>query len=157
MVMQSRLIPSLSFTSAKEALAYYQEVFGAQDVYRFSPSAEQATQFGLPADADLEAMTIHAGFSVLGTSLQCADAFRGAPTPSNQIDLILDINADDAASAAAAEAFYQRVVASQTVTVDMPFEPQFWGGKMGQFTDRYGISWMLHVMPWSQIKDPTAQ
>ncbi len=36
MLMQSRLIPSLSFTSAKEALAYYQEVFGAQDVYRFS-------------------------------------------------------------------------------------------------------------------------
>ncbi|MFD1549761.1 VOC family protein [Levilactobacillus fuyuanensis] len=155
--MQSRLIPSISFESAKDALAYYQEVFGAADVYRFSPDAAQAKQFGLPADANLDDITIHAGFSILGMNFQCADAFRGKPEPTNQIDMILDINADDAASAQAAEDFYQRVVASGTVTVDMPFESQFWGGKMGHFTDKYGISWMLHVMPWSQIKDPNIQ
>lgn len=155
--MQSRLIPSFSFTSAKEALAYYEDVFGASDVYRFSPSAEQAQQFGLPADADLESMTIHAGFSVLGMSFQCADAFRGAPTPSKQVDMILDINGDDPASVQAAEDFYDHLQASGKVTIDMPFAPQFWGGKMGHFTDQYGIAWMLHVMPWSQIKDPTAK
>ncbi|WP_225418003.1 VOC family protein [Levilactobacillus huananensis] len=105
----------------------------------------------------MEAMAIHVGFSVLETSLQCADAFRGTPIPSNQVDLILDVNAADATSAAAANAFYQCVVASQTVIMEIPFERQFWGGKMGHFTDRYGISWILHVMSWRQIKDPTAQ
>lgn len=152
--MQSRIIPSFAFESAKEALAYYQTVFGATDVYRFSPQPEQAKQFHLPADADLESLTIHAGFTVLGMSFQCADSFRGPVQSSNQVDMILDINGDDAASVKAADAFYQHLVASGEVTIDMPYEEQFWGGKMGHFTDKYGISWMLHVMPWSQIKDP---
>ncbi|MBF2595491.1 VOC family protein, partial [Listeria welshimeri] len=28
---------------------------------------------------------------------------------------------------------------------------QFWGGKMGQFVDAYGISWMLHSQPYSKL------
>ncbi len=156
LAMQSRLIPSISFENTKAALAYYQMVFGATDIYRFSPDAAQAKQFGLPAGINLDDLTIHAGFSVLGTSLQCADAFGNQVTPTTQIDLILDINADDPASAQVAEDFYQRVSASGTVTIDRPFETQFWGGKLGHFTDKYGVSWLLHVMPWSQIKDPNA-
>ncbi|MFC6275188.1 VOC family protein [Levilactobacillus tangyuanensis] len=153
--MQSRIIPSFAFTNAKEALAYYQRVFGATDVYRFSPQPEQAKQFHLPEGADLESMTIHGGFTVLGMSFQCADSFRGPVKPSNQVDIILDIDGDDASSVSAAEAFYDKLAASGEVTIDMPFETQFWGGKMGHFTDKYGISWMLHMIPWSQIKDPT--
>ncbi|MFD1456386.1 VOC family protein [Levilactobacillus lanxiensis] len=152
--MQSRLIPSFAFENAKEALTYYQDVFGATDVYRFSPQPEQAQQFHLPAEADLDSMTIHGGFTVLGMSFQVADSFRGPVQSSNQVDMILDIDGDDAASVQAAEDFYQHLQASGQVTIDMPFAEQFWGGKMGHFTDKYGISWMLHVMKWSQIKDP---
>lgn len=152
--MQSRLIPSFSFTNAKEALAYYQEVFGATDIYRLSPQPGQVEQFQLPADADLDNLTIHGGFSVLGMSFQVADSFRGPVQSSNQVDMILDINGDDPASVQAAEDFYAHLVASGEVTIDMPFDTQFWGGKMGHFTDKYGISWMLHVMKWSQIQDP---
>lgn len=153
--MQSRIIPSFSFKNAKEALAYYQEVFGATDVYRFSPQPEQVKQFQLPADTALDDLTIHGGFSVLGMSFQVADSFRGPIHASNQVDMILDIDGDDPASVQAAEAFYRHLQASGQVTIDMPFAEQFWGGKMGRFTDKYGISWMLHVMKWRQIKDPT--
>jgi len=85
----------------------------------FSPDAAQVQQFGLPADANLGDITIHAGVNILGVSFQCADAFRGKSEPTNQIDVILDINTDDPASAQAAEDFYQRVSASGTVTVGL--------------------------------------
>lgn len=155
--MQSRLIPSFSFENAKEALAYYQTVFGATDVYRLAPTPEQAQQFHLPADVDLNDCTIHGGFTVLGMSFQVADSFRGPIQPTNQIDMILDIDGDDPASVQAATDFYQHLVASGEVTIDMPFAEQFWGGKMGHFTDKYGIPWMLHVMNWRQIKDPNSE
>ncbi|AVK64799.1 VOC family protein [Lactobacillus sp. CBA3606] len=151
--MQSQLYPYLTFENAKTAIAYYQRVFGATDIYRLSPKPEQAQQFGLPADADLNNLTMHAGFSILGTKFECADAFQGTPKPSAQITLMLDINSEDAASAQAATAFYQRLVDSGEVTITMPFETQFWGGKMGQFTDAFGITWMLHTSPWSIAAD----
>ncbi|MFD0896989.1 VOC family protein [Loigolactobacillus binensis] len=148
--MQSRLYPYLAFTNAKEALAYYETVFGATNIYRLAPSPEQAQQFGLPADADLNNMTMHAGFTILGVDLQCADAFNGAVTANKQITLMLDINNEDPASVAAADAFYAKIAASDQVEISMPFAEQFWGGKMGHFTDKYGVNWMLHTQPWSQ-------
>ncbi|MEG1094732.1 MAG: VOC family protein, partial [Lactococcus sp.] len=35
------------------------------------------------------------------------------------------------------------------VIVHAPFEKQFWGGRLGYFTDHYGVSWLLHVHPWN--------
>ena len=151
--MQSQLYPYLAFENAKSAIEYYQRVFGATDVYRLSPQPEQAEQFGLPADADLDSMTMHGGFTILGTKLECSDAFHSAPQPSSQITLMLDINNEDAASAKAADDFYEQLVASDEVKITMPFAEQFWGGKMGQFVDKYGITWMLHTSPWSIAAD----
>ncbi|MFC6180141.1 VOC family protein [Lactiplantibacillus daowaiensis] len=151
--MQSQLYPYLAFENAKTAIDYYQRVFGATDVYRLSPQPEQAQQFGLPADADLNNMTMHGGFTILGTKIECSDAFRGTPQPSDQISLMLDLNSEDADSAQAAEAFYQHLVTSDDVKITMPFAEQFWGGKMGQFIDKFGITWMLHTSPWSIAAD----
>jgi PhnB protein len=151
--MQSQLYPYFAFENAKAAIDYYQRVFGATDVYRLSPKPEQAQQFGLPADADLNNMTMHGGFTILGTKVECADAFRGTPQPSEQITLMIDINSEDEASNQAAEAFYQHLVDSGEVTINMPFAEQFWGGKMGQFTDKFGVNWMLHTSPWSIAAD----
>ncbi|WP_225048196.1 glyoxalase/bleomycin resistance/extradiol dioxygenase family protein [Lacticaseibacillus kribbianus] len=148
--MQARLIPYIAYLSAKDALAYYQEVFGATDVYRLSPTEAQAEQFGIPAGQDLAALTMHGGFRVLGQQVECADAFNGAAAPAQQqIVLQLDVNAEDPASAAAADALWARLQERAAVTVTMPYEAQFWGGKMGQFTDKFGVTWMLHSQPWS--------
>lgn len=38
------------------------------------------------------------------------------------------------------------------VTINMPFEEQFWDGAMGDFTDAYGIRWLLHAQPYSKMK-----
>ncbi|WP_461224552.1 VOC family protein [Lacticaseibacillus suihuaensis] len=146
--MQAKLIPYIAYPSAKAALAYYQRVFGATDVYRLSPTPEQASQFGIPAGQDLDALTMHGGFRVLGTQVECADAFNGAAAPAQQqIVLQLDVNSEDPASAQAADDLWARLQGQVTVT--MPYAPQFWGGKMGQFTDQFGVTWMLHAQPWS--------
>ncbi|WP_272928374.1 VOC family protein [Companilactobacillus zhachilii] len=39
--MQSQIYPYLAFKNAKEALKYYQEVFGATEIYRLSPQPQQ--------------------------------------------------------------------------------------------------------------------
>jgi len=151
--MQSQIYPYFAFKNAKEAIEYYQDVFGATDVYRLSPQPEQAKQFGLPEGADLESMTMHAGFTILGMKVECADAFTGNAEPSGQVSLLLDINSEDPESAKAADEFYKHLEESGQVDITMPFEEQFWGGKMGGFTDKYGINWMLHTSPWSQSQD----
>lgn len=83
--MQTKLLPYIAYPNAKEAIAYYEEAFDATNTYRLSPTSDQASQFGIPVDADLEALTMHGGFTILGTEIQCADAFNGAtPRPSSK-------------------------------------------------------------------------
>lgn len=154
--MQTKLFPYIAYPSAKEALAYYERYFGATHVYRLTPTAEQAKQFGLPDSAVLENLTMHGGFTVLGAEIQCADAFNGATAPAKQqIVLQLDVNAEDPASAQAADDLWASVQGHVTVT--MPYAEQFWGGKMGQFTDEFGVTWMLHAQPWSQRVENAVQ
>ncbi|MBP1040331.1 glyoxalase/bleomycin resistance/extradiol dioxygenase family protein [Vagococcus sp. BWB3-3] len=145
----AKLYPYLTFNNSKEALDYYGRVFGATNIQRVTPQVEQAAAFKLTA-SELDKATIHASFSILGTELFCSDCFGYEMTSGNQISIMLDINSEDPEAVIEAEAFYQRLVESKTVTVSMPYEPQFWGGKMGAFTDQYGIPWMLHSQPYSK-------
>lgn len=43
----TELFPYLAFEKAKDAIAYYEEVFGATNVKRLEVSEEQAEQFGM--------------------------------------------------------------------------------------------------------------
>lgn len=147
--MQTKLLPYIAYPNTKEAVVYYESAFGATNVLRISPKPEQAKMFGIPAGANLDDLTMHASFMVLGTEIQCADAFNGAQAPAQQqIVLQLDVNADDPESAQAADDLWARLQEQDAVTVTMPYAEQFWGGKMGQFTDKYGVTWMLHAESW---------
>lgn len=151
--MRTQVYPYFAFQNAKEAIEYYQRIFGATDVYRLSPKKEQAEMFHLPADADLDGMTMHGGFTILGMKFECADAFNGDSTPVKGLQLMLDIDSEDPESHQAADDLYKKLEKSGEVDITMPFEEQFWGGKMGAFTDKYGVQWMLHESPWSQSQD----
>lgn len=147
----AKLYPYLTYNNSKEALDYYERVFGATDILRVTPQEEQAEEFKVAVD-ELDNMTIHAKFSILGTDLFCSDCFGYEMTSGNQISIMLDVNSEDPEAVIEAEAFYQRIVESDTVTISMPYESQFWGGKMGSFTDPYGIAWMLHSQPYSKVQ-----
>lgn len=62
------LFPYIAFENSKEALAYYEEVFGATDVKRLEVSEEQASHFGMTKEEAQEA-TMHAEFEVLGVKV----------------------------------------------------------------------------------------
>lgn len=144
--MQAKLIPYLEFENAKEAIVYYQSVFGATDVYRVSPTAAEAERFGLEPTVDLEKMTMRGGFRNMGLDIQCADALMGQPTSSTLISLMLAVDENDGDSVKALAALYQRLVKSD-VKVISPFTGQTVGGKMGQIVDAYGITWILREQP----------
>jgi len=140
--MQAKLIPYLEFENAKDAIAYYQSVFGATNATRVSPTVAEAERFGLDPAVDLDKMTMHGGFQIMGLDIQCADALMGQPTSSTLISLMLAVDEDDSTSVKALDALYQRLVKSD-VKVISPFAKQALGGKMGQIVDAYGITWIL--------------
>ncbi|UIF28356.1 VOC family protein [Levilactobacillus brevis] len=140
--MQAKLIPYLEFENAKEAIAYYQSVFGATNAYRVSPTAEEVEQFGLAPTVNLEEMTMQGGFKIMGLDVQCADALMGQPTSSTLISLMIAVDEDDSASVKELTGLYQRLLKSD-VKVISPFGEQSAGGKMGQIVDAYGITWIL--------------
>ncbi|AKP67187.1 VOC family protein [Companilactobacillus ginsenosidimutans] len=151
--MRTQVYPYFAFKNAKEAIEYYERVFDATDVYRLSPKKEQAEMFHLPTNADLDSMTMHGGFTILGMKFECADAFNGDSTPVKGLQLMLDIDSEDKESHDAADALYKKLKQSGEVEITMPFAEQFWGGKMGAFTDKFGVQWMLHESPWSLSQD----
>lgn len=59
----AKMYPYLAFENAKEALGYYEEVFGATNISRLPVSEEQSEMFGL-AKENLENTTVHGGFTL---------------------------------------------------------------------------------------------
>lgn len=39
-----------------------------------------------------------------------------------------------------------------SIEIELPFADQFWGGKMGVFTDKYSVRWMLHGQDYTAIQ-----
>ncbi|WP_201748771.1 VOC family protein [Staphylococcus delphini] len=146
----TKLYPYIAFENTKEALEYYEEVFGATEINRLPVTKEQAGHFGLSQE-DVTDATMHAEFTIASTQLFASDSFSKAASISGAISLMLDYDVNVAEDAQEIEALYDRVKDHDSITVEMPLAEQFWGGKMGVFTDRYGIRWMIHG------QDTTAQ
>ncbi|MDR2832656.1 MAG: glyoxalase/bleomycin resistance/extradiol dioxygenase family protein [Streptococcaceae bacterium] len=144
--------PYLAFNNTKEALSYYEEVFGVTNVSRMPVSAEQAEQFGVSKEQAAD-MTMHSQFSVLGATIMAADNFQQVELNYDAVSILLDLNSEDEEAMKEADVFWALVEKSDTVKVNMPFEEQFWGGKMGDFTDKYGVRWLLHAQPYSKIAE----
>lgn len=148
--LMAKSYPYLAFKQAKEALSYYERVFSATNLYRLPIPKGHAEQFNLRAE-DLADSTIHGSFDVLGTTIFCSDAFGYDVEPSRQISIMLDLDWEDSVAVKEANDFYQKVLDSGEATITMNFDKQVWGGKMGHIVDKYGINWMLHAHPYSEI------
>lgn len=142
--------PYLALTNTKDALTYYEEVLGATNITRVPVGVEQAEQFGVSVEEASE-MTMHSQFDVLGTTIMAADNFHHDILAYSGISILIDLNSEDAAAMSSAQEFWNRLSQSGKVTINMPFEEQFWGGAMGDFTDVYGVRWLLHAQPYSKL------
>lgn len=147
----AKLSPYFTFENAMEAMDYYEKVFGATELFRMPVQKEMAAKYNVPLD-QLETTTIHGSFSVEGNSIFCSDSFGNKSVPSEFVCMYLDFNSEDLEDEQRMFNLYNRVLEFGEVKVTMPLAMQFWGGKMGMFTDKYGVMWMLHSQPYSKLK-----
>jgi PhnB protein len=141
--------PYLAFDNTKEALQYYEEVFGACNIMRVPLHSDLAESFGID-EATLSEKTVHSQFNILGKTIMAADNFRKKNTSCTDLPILLDLPAEDGREIERAKEFWNKLVASNKVIVHSPFEKQFWGGMSGHFTDQYGVSWLLYVQPYNK-------
>ncbi len=119
------LFPYIAFENSKEALAYYEEVFGATDVKRLEVGEEQASHFGMTKEEAQEA-TMHAEFEVLGVKVLCSDSFGRADKINNGISLLIDYDVNNKEDADKVEAFYEQIKDHSSIEIELPFADQFW-------------------------------
>lgn len=146
----TELFPYLAFEKAKDAIAYYEEVFGATNVKRLEVSEEQAEQFGMTKEQAAEA-TMHAEFEVLGVKILCSDSFGRVENINNGISLLIDFDVNNQDDSDRVQQFYDEIKDHDSLDIEMPLKEQFWGGKMGDFTDNYGVRWMLHGQDYTKL------
>lgn len=145
-LMETELIPYLTFENTKSALDYYQQIFGVTDVFRTVPTPRQAEEMSLNADVDLNELTVQGGFTILGQKVFCADSFLGKPVVSSLVSLMLQVSQKDSAAVSALETLYQRVSTSDGVKVISSYEKKPTGEKSGQVVDKFGITWILKAV-----------
>jgi PhnB protein len=133
----SRLNPYLSFSdNAREAMEFYKSIFGGN--LTLNTFGEYGTQ---GADAD----------KIMHAQLETGDGYTlmGADTPegmthSSGDNITISLSGDDAESL---RGYWEKL--SEGGNVGMPLEKQMWGDEFGMCTDRFGIPWMIDIVPSS--------
>lgn len=130
------LNPYISFRNqAREALDFYQSVFGGEIVARSTFGEFHASED--PAEFDL----------IMHSQLETPKGFvlMVADTPSHMEynpggNISVSVSGEDEAEL---RGYWDGLTAGGTVTVPMEVAP--WGGIFGMCIDRFGVSWLLNV------------
>jgi PhnB protein len=127
----------------EEAIEFYKKALGAevQMMMRFGESPEKCTGEGgqAPPDDKIMHSSIKIGDSVLMLSDgQCGEGVTGSKF--NGVSLSLN---------PATEADAQKIFGalSDGGEVGMPLGKTFWSPCFGMVTDRFGVAWMINVLP----------
>jgi PhnB protein len=131
----SRLNPYLNFSdNAREAMEFYKDVFGGNlTLNTFGDYGTQGDEANKIMHAQLETDS--------GFTLMAADTPEGmSRNPGDNITVSL--SGDDAE---ALRGYWEKLSDGGNVT--MPMEKQMWGDEFGMCTDRFGIPWMVDIVP----------
>lgn len=139
----TQLIPYLTFENTKEALEYYESLFGAKNINRMPVSAEQAEHFGV-RQSDADNSTMHAEFEILGHKLYAADRFGDNAEFTDAMKLSLSYDKTDKENSEAVKQLFKKVAGDTNSIVVAELDVQFWGGEFGAVKDKYGIHWMFN-------------
>jgi PhnB protein len=132
----SRLNPYISFPgTAREAMEFYRSVFGG------TLTVNTFGEFGAE-DADIVDKVMHAQLETgQGYTIMASDLGPGMErNPGDNITISL--SGDDADDL---RTYWDKLSAEGDVT--MPLEKQMWGDEFGQVKDKFGISWMVDIVP----------
>ncbi|MDG5801500.1 VOC family protein [Streptomyces ossamyceticus] len=133
--MASRLNPYLHFGGdARQALEFYQEVFGGELALNTYGSFGQA-EGGPQADMIMHGMLeTPSGFTLMG-----ADSPTGADS-APVFTYSVSLSGDDDAEL---RGYWEKLSAGGHVSV--PLDKQMWGDVFGMCTDRFGVPWMVNI------------
>ena len=134
--MASRLNPYISFDgTAREAMEYYKEVFGGELSINTFGSFGQSD----PAIAD---KIMHSQLETKnGFTIMASDTPPGMEVRSGG-HITISLSGTDADDL---RGYWEKLSDGGTVT--MPLEKQMWGDEFGQCVDRFGVAWMVDIVP----------
>ena len=131
--MTSKLNPYITFDgNAREAMEFYQSALGGE------LAVNTFAEFGSPGPEGDQLM--HANLETPdGLTLMASDTPPGAE-PSSGSSISVSLSGDDADKL---RGYWDKLTEDAKIT--MPLERQVWGDEFGQFTDKFGIQWMLNI------------
>jgi PhnB protein len=136
-----RVEPYLFFNGrCEEAVEFYKKALGAEVamLMRFKDSPEPHAPGMLPPGSENKVM--HVSFRVGDTTVMASDGFCKGQTDFQGLSLSLTVSNEteaDRVFAALADGGH----------VQMPLNKTFWSPRFGMVTDRFGLGWMVTVMP----------
>jgi PhnB protein len=136
-----RVEPYLFFNGrCEEAVEFYKKALGAEVamLMRFKDSPEPHAPGMLPPGSENKVM--HVSFRVGHTTVMASDGFCKGQTDFQGFSLSLTVSNE----ADADRVFSALADGGQ---VQMPLNKTFWSPRFGMVTDRFGLGWMVTVMP----------
>jgi len=135
--MTSRLNPYISFRdNAREAITFYQEVFGGDLVINTFGQYGAAPEGTDPEGVMHAQLETPLGFTIMASDVPAFMEF----TPGASIRISL--SGDDADEL---RGYYAKLVDGGSA--DVPLEKQVWGDEFGMGTDKFGVSWLVNITP----------
>jgi PhnB protein len=131
--MTSRLNPYITFSgNAREAMEFYQSALGGE------LAMNTFGEFGNTGPDEDKIM--HANLETPdGFTLMASDTPPGMEEPSGN-NIAISLSGDDNDKL---RGYWDQLTEGAKVT--MPLERQVWGDEFGQFTDKFGIQWMVNI------------
>ena len=129
------MMPYLSFRGdCEEALSFYKEILDGR--------VEIASRYDNPAmnaPEDFKNKILHASFHFGKYILFASDVMAKKQNDELTSNIAISLGLHD-------EAFAQNIFdrLSEGGKIHVPFKKQFWGDWHGNFTDRFGIRWMVN-------------
>jgi PhnB protein len=136
-----RVEPYLFFNGrCEEAVEFYKKALGAEVamLMRFKDSPEPHAPGMLPPGSENKVM--HVSFRVGDTTVMASDGFCKGQTDFQGLSLSLTVSNE-------AEADRVFAALADGGQVQMPLNKTFWSPRFGMVTDRFGLGWMVTVMP----------
>ena len=126
--------PYLNFSGhAREAMEFYHKALGGQlDLQAFDPN-------GAPKPAEGDDAIMHSRLEADGAIIMATDGMPGQTAPVGE-NVSIALGGTDAPR-------LRKIFAelSEGGKVEMPLKVESWGDEYGQFTDKFGIQWMVNI------------
>jgi PhnB protein len=132
--MTTQVTPYLFFNgNCKEAMTFYQQCLGGSLTLMTAAETPMADQLS----ADQKDMIMHSNLMREGILLLMAsDDIMGGTKEGSRIVLSMNFNSESDLNTA-----FEKL--SEGGNVFHPVTKEFWGALFGQFTDKFGIQWMM--------------